>query len=47
VEAAGGRVLQTDGQRLRYNTKAEVLNPHFLVAGDPTRDWLNELSLRD
>ena len=46
VEAAGGRVLQTDGQRLRYNTKAEVLNPHFLVFGDPTRDWLDELSLR-
>ena len=47
VEAAGGRVIQTDGQRLRYNTKAEVLNPHFLVSGDPTRDWLGELSLRD
>jgi 3'(2'), 5'-bisphosphate nucleotidase len=40
-------VIQTDGQRLRYNTKAEVLNPHFLVSGDPTRDWLGELSLRD
>jgi len=47
VEAAGGRVLQTDGQRLRYNAKAEVLNPHFLVSGDPKRDWVNELSLRD
>jgi 3'(2'), 5'-bisphosphate nucleotidase len=46
VEAAGGRVIQTDGQRLRYNAKAEVLNPHFLVSGDPTRDWLGELSLR-
>jgi 3'(2'), 5'-bisphosphate nucleotidase len=23
VEAAGGRVIQTDGQRLRYNAKAE------------------------
>ena len=46
VEAAGGRVIQTDGQRLRYNTKAEVLNPHFLVSGDPTRDWVGELSLR-
>ena len=46
VEAAGGRVIQTDGQRLRYNTKAEVLNPHFLVSGDPTRDWLSELSLK-
>lgn len=47
VEAAGGRVIQTDGQRLRYNTKAEVLNPHFLVSGDPTRDWLGELALDD
>jgi len=46
VEAAGGRVIQTDGQRLRYNAKAEVLNPHFLVSGDPSRDWLGELSLR-
>ena len=47
VEAAGGRVLQTDGQPLRYNAKAEVLNPHFLVSGDPQRDWLADLSLRD
>ena len=47
VESAGGRVIQTDGQRLRYNAKAELLNPHFLVSGDPTRDWLGELSLRD
>ena len=28
-----------------YNAKAEVLNPHFLVSGDPARDWLGELSL--
>ena len=46
VEAAGGRVLQTDGQTLRYNAKAEILNPHFLVSGDPKRDWLADLSLR-
>jgi 3'(2'), 5'-bisphosphate nucleotidase len=46
VEAAGGRVFQTDGQRLRYNAKADVLNPHFLVSGDPTRDWIGELGLR-
>jgi 3'(2'), 5'-bisphosphate nucleotidase len=45
VEAAGGRVLQTDGQALRYNAKAEILNPHFLVCGDPTRDWIGDLSL--
>ncbi len=47
VEAAGGRVIQTDGQPLRYNAKAELLNPHFLVSGDPMRDWLADLSLRD
>jgi 3'(2'), 5'-bisphosphate nucleotidase len=47
VEAAGGRVLQTDGQPLRYNAKAELLNPHFLASGDPARDWLADLSLRD
>jgi 3'(2'), 5'-bisphosphate nucleotidase len=45
VEAAGGRVIQTDGQPLRYNAKAELLNPHFLVSGDPTRDWIADLSL--
>ena len=46
VEAAGGRVIQTDGMPLRYNAKSELLNPHFLVSGDPTRDWLGELSFR-
>lgn len=47
VEAAGGRVIQTDGQPLHYNAKAELLNPHFLVSGDPRRDWLGDLSLRE
>ncbi|HKU14846.1 MAG TPA: 3'(2'),5'-bisphosphate nucleotidase CysQ [Steroidobacteraceae bacterium] len=47
VEAAGGRVVQTDGQPLRYNAKSELLNPHFLVSGDARRDWLGELSIRD
>jgi 3'(2'), 5'-bisphosphate nucleotidase len=46
VEAAGGAVVKTDGERLRYNTKAELLNPHFLVYGDRGRDWLRILSLR-
>ncbi|HEY7641357.1 MAG TPA: 3'(2'),5'-bisphosphate nucleotidase CysQ [Steroidobacteraceae bacterium] len=45
VEAAGGRVIQTDGQKLRYNAKAELLNPHFLVSGDPNRDWIADLGL--
>jgi 3'(2'), 5'-bisphosphate nucleotidase len=39
VEAAGGRVVTLDGQPLRYNTKEDILNPHFLVFGDRNRDW--------
>ena len=46
VEAAGGAVVTTDGERLRYNTKPELLNPHFLVYGDRSRDWRDALSLR-
>lgn len=44
VEAAGGCVVRTDGSRLRYNTKAELLNPHFLAFGDRSRDWAQLLS---
>jgi 3'(2'), 5'-bisphosphate nucleotidase len=40
VEAAGGSVIDLTGQPLRYNTRPEVLNPHFLASGDPGRDWL-------
>jgi len=40
VECAGGMVVDLNGRPLRYNRKAEVLNPHFLVYGDPERDWL-------
>ena len=40
VEGAGGLVLTLDGQPLRYNTKAQLLNPDFVaVAADPER-WL-------
>jgi 3'(2'), 5'-bisphosphate nucleotidase len=45
VEAAGGCVLRTDGLPLSYNTKSQILNPHFIVFGDSSRDWLGELSL--
>jgi 3'(2'), 5'-bisphosphate nucleotidase len=34
VSAAGGEVLNTLFQPLRYNTKSSLLNPHFLVLGD-------------
>jgi 3'(2'), 5'-bisphosphate nucleotidase len=40
VEAAGGAVVTLDGNPLRYNTKADLLNPHFLVFGDTSRDWV-------
>jgi 3'(2'), 5'-bisphosphate nucleotidase len=45
VEAAGGAVIRTNGSPLRYNTKADFLNPHFLVIGDRSRDWLHQLSI--
>lgn len=40
IEAAGGAVVTTDGKPLRYNQKAELLNPNFLAVGDKQRDWL-------
>ncbi len=39
VEEAGGRVTDLRMRPLRYNTKASLLNPHFLVFGDASRDW--------
>jgi 3'(2'), 5'-bisphosphate nucleotidase len=41
--AAGGAVMRLDGTPLRYNDKAELLNPFFVVYGDPSRDWLGLL----
>ena len=40
VEGAGGVVCLQDGSPLRYNTKADVLNPFFFVYADRSRDWL-------
>ena len=40
VEAAGGAVLTLDGTPLRYNTKVEYLNPHFVAFGSRQRDWV-------
>ncbi len=40
ASAAGATVVQLDGQPLRYNTRAELLNPFFVVHADPSRDWL-------
>ena len=43
VEAAGGRVCTLSGDDLSYNAKESILNPPFLVFGDPGRDWLRPL----
>ena len=45
VECAGGQVVVRDGQPLRYNREPDILNPHFFVFGDPSRDWLAALNL--
>ncbi|VAW42181.1 3'(2'),5'-bisphosphate nucleotidase [hydrothermal vent metagenome] len=41
VEQAGGRVVTLDGEPLLYNSKDSLLNPHFMVFGDKSRDWVN------
>jgi 3'(2'), 5'-bisphosphate nucleotidase len=42
VEEAGGQVIDVHGQRLAYN-KESLVNPHFLVIGDASHDWLSHL----
>lgn len=37
--AAGGQVTDVQGQPLRYNSKASLLNSHFLAYGDTSHDW--------
>ncbi|NNF66414.1 MAG: 3'(2'),5'-bisphosphate nucleotidase CysQ [Gammaproteobacteria bacterium] len=44
LAAAGGQVLQPDGQPLRYNTKEPLLNPYFFAIGDTSRNWLQYMS---
>ncbi|MDH5395395.1 MAG: 3'(2'),5'-bisphosphate nucleotidase CysQ [Gammaproteobacteria bacterium] len=39
VEEAGGAITDIEMQRLRYNTKENLLNPHFFVAGDKSVYW--------
>ncbi len=44
VEAAGGLVVDAEFNPLRYNTKANILNPHFYVLADPSFDWKDALT---
>jgi 3'(2'), 5'-bisphosphate nucleotidase len=43
VEEAGGQLLQLDYSDMTYNQKECLLNPFFLVLGDPAFDWKKEL----
>ena len=40
LEAAGGRMIDLAGQPLRYNSRADLLNPFFLAECDNRRNWL-------
>jgi 3'(2'), 5'-bisphosphate nucleotidase len=40
VLEAGGCVVDSAGQPLRYNVRDSVTNPSFIVYGDRTRDWV-------
>ncbi|SCZ67501.1 3'(2'),5'-bisphosphate nucleotidase CysQ [Thiohalomonas denitrificans] len=39
VEEAGGLITDTRMRPLRYNTKEDLLNPHFFTFGDREVDW--------
>ena len=43
VEVAGGAVEDTNGIRLRYN-KPDLLNPEFVVSGNPPFPWRRYIS---
>lgn len=45
VEEAGGMVTDLKLEPLRYNTKDSLINPSFLVIGDPSYDWAPYLRL--
>jgi 3'(2'), 5'-bisphosphate nucleotidase len=44
LEEAGGAVIDTSGEPLRYNRRDSLINPDFLALGDtrlPWREWLD------
>lgn len=44
LEEAGGYLLGTDGNALRYNTKDSLLNPEFFAVGAASPDWSKYLN---
>jgi 3'(2'), 5'-bisphosphate nucleotidase len=47
VAAAGGRVVDLAGADLRYNAKASLLNPEFVVCAQEPEVWLTRLGVRE
>jgi len=45
LEEAGGSVIDLSGQRVRYNTRDNLVNPEFLAVGDTGFDWLGHLAV--
>lgn len=43
VEQAGGRVVDENGQPLRYNQRDSLTVHNFLAFGDPDRPWMEAL----
>ncbi len=39
LEAAGGEIVGLDFEALRYNSKDDLLNPHFIALADPLYPW--------
>ena len=39
LAAAGGDIVDTEFQELRYNQKESLLNPHFIAISDISYDW--------
>lgn len=37
LEAAGGKIVDLNGQPLQYNAKESLINPAFVAMGDPTQ----------
>ena len=44
LAGAGGTVVDLSGAPLRYNTKAQLLNPFFVAYGPSDHDWLQLLA---
>ena len=47
LEAAGGALLGTDGDPLRYNCRDTLLSPDFLAVGDPAHPLWRQLLARE